>query len=68
MSGIVGFGLAHVKEEGSPAHPDDVYEHCGCAKCDERFRRQARAYYEHMKTTGVDLATFRSDPMFPKDL
>lgn len=67
MSDLGGFGLAHVKQEGTAAHPDDVYEHCGCAKCDERFRKQARAYYEHQKQAGADLSSCRSDPWFPED-
>ena len=48
-----GFGLCHVKQEGSPAHPDDVYIHCGCAKCEERFKRQAKAYFDFRRSQGT---------------
>lgn len=34
------FGLAHLKKEGAPAHPDD----CGAQLTDEQYIRQSRAY------------------------
>jgi hypothetical protein len=64
----MSFGLAHIKQEGKPAHPEDIYIHCGCRKCDERFKKQARAYYtfiaEFCGFTPEDL----QDPWFPEDL
>jgi hypothetical protein len=38
------FGLARIKEEGAPAHPEDVYIHCGCVKCEEKWQKQLEAY------------------------
>ena len=38
------FGLVHMRQEGAPAHPEDVYIHCGCAKCEERWQKQLKAY------------------------
>jgi hypothetical protein len=38
------FGLARLKIEGAPAHPEDVYIHCGCAKCEAQWQRQLEAY------------------------
>jgi hypothetical protein len=46
-------GLAHVKEEGAPAHPEDVYEHCGCDRCEAKFKKQARAYFDHQRARGA---------------
>ena len=64
----MSFGLATVKEEGAPAHPEDVYTHCGCRKCDESFRKQALAYYRHRKAAGDDLSLDYGDPWFPLEL
>ena len=41
-----GFGLAHFKFEGAPAHPEDIYIHCGCRKCEIRWQKQLKAYEE----------------------
>jgi len=46
----VGFGYAHIKEEGAPAHPEDVFIHCGCKKCEERWQRQLKAYKDYHDT------------------
>lgn len=35
------FGLAHIKREGGPGHPDDV---CGDLVSDEVYLRQLQAY------------------------
>ena len=43
------FGLARIKQEGAPAHPEDVYEHCGCQKCEDRWQKQLTAYNEFHK-------------------
>lgn len=43
------FGLANLKMEGRPAHPDDVYIHCGCEKCEERWQLQLAAYEKAVK-------------------
>ena len=42
-----GFALAPVKKETAPAHPEDVYIHCGCAKCEARWQKQFSAYIEY---------------------
>ncbi len=47
-----GFGLAHVKKEGAPAHPEDVYIHCGCKKCEAKFKKQAKAYFDALRKLG----------------
>ena len=48
------FGLAHLKKEGAPAHPEDVYIHCGCAKCEARWQKQLKAYNEfHEKDSSL---------------
>lgn len=60
--------MARVKAEGAPAHPDDVYIHCGCAKCSARFRRQALAYYTFLKDNGMASLMDESDPWFPDSL
>ena len=44
-----GFGLARIKQEGAPAHPEDIYIHCGCAKCEARWQKQLKAYNEHQR-------------------
>lgn len=62
------FGLAHLRLEGSPAHPEDVYIHCGCDKCDERFRKQALAYYTWMRDAGYNLNPYINDIWFPEEL
>lgn len=38
------FGLAPLKTEGAPYHPQDIYIHCGCAKCEEKWQKQLAAY------------------------
>ena len=40
----IGFGLARIKQEGTPAHPDDVFIHCGCEKCEIKWQKQLKAY------------------------
>ena len=65
---ISNFGLARLKAEGAPAHPDDVYTHCGCNKCDARFRLQARAYYTYMKEHGLLSPRDIEDEWFPEEL
>lgn len=62
------FGRAHLKEEGAPAHPDDVYVHCGCIKCEAKFMKQAEAYYLHQAKHGRITAEDRLDPRFPETL
>lgn len=62
------FGMARTKREGGPAHPDDVYTHCGCAKCDEKYRRAALAYYKDQIEQGVDISNCEDDPWFPAEL
>lgn len=47
MNNKSGFGLAHIKKEGAPAHPEDIYIHCGCAKCEARWQKQLKAYNEY---------------------
>jgi hypothetical protein len=39
-----GFGLAHIKQEGTPSHPEDIYIHCGCKKCESIWQKQLKAY------------------------
>lgn len=41
------FGLARIKTEGAPAHPADVYIHCGCDKCELRWQQQLKAYNDY---------------------
>jgi hypothetical protein len=40
------YGLARIKQEGAPAHPEDILIHCGCEECEERWQRQLQAYTE----------------------
>jgi hypothetical protein len=48
-------GLAHIKEEDAPAHPEDVYIHCGCQRCEIRWQRQLAAYNNyHRKSHDSD--------------
>ncbi|MBW1812165.1 MAG: hypothetical protein JRJ39_00455 [Deltaproteobacteria bacterium] len=43
-----GFGLAHIKGEGAPIHPDDT----DCNWSDHKaYMRQAKAYYDHYGLT-----------------
>jgi hypothetical protein len=53
-----GFGLVHIRGEGMPAHPEDIYIHCGCAKCEARWQKQLKAYNDAFEgrcsTTGVE--------------
>lgn len=48
---IPGLGTVHLKQEGAPVHPDDVdWEHpngSGCAKCQEKYDRQLKAYLDY---------------------
>ena len=60
--------LVHIKAEGQAAHPDDVYIHCGCSKCDCKFRKQAKAYYEFLSTLGIDINKYKEDRWFPSNL
>lgn len=60
------FGMARLKTEGSVAHPGDVYTHCGCRECDERYRTQALAYYQSLEEK--DLSQYYDDPWFPDRL
>lgn len=43
-----GFGLARVKEEGAPIHPDDLdWEHppgSGCVACQAKYDKQLQAW------------------------
>ena len=57
-----GFGLAHIKKEGAPAHPEDVYIHCGCAKCEERWQKQLKAYNEYYEKSGSLSAQTQPNP------
>lgn len=41
-----GFGLAHLKKEGAPLHPDDMY----CAT-EEQYAKQLKAYNEYYGIT-----------------
>ena len=43
------FGLAHLKVEGAPAHPEDILIHCGCEKCEIVWQRQLKAYNDYHK-------------------
>ena len=49
-----GFGMAHIKAEGKPAHPEDVYYHCGCKKCEEVWQRQMEAYNKYVESLNYD--------------
>lgn len=60
--------LVHIKQEGAPAHPEDVYTHCGCAKCNKRWAKQALAYYSHLKKQGLLSPSDERDPWFPQEL
>lgn len=40
---IFGFGLAHLKGEGAPIHPDDM----GCVLTDEQYNKQLEAYNKY---------------------
>jgi len=51
------FGLAHLKEEGAPAHPEDIYIHCGCKKCEKNWQKQLKAYNEHQKKKALKQST-----------
>lgn len=45
-SRYMGFGLARLKVEGAPVHPDDMtWEHYGeeCAACARRYQKQLEA-------------------------
>lgn len=44
---FMGFGLARIREEGAPAHPEDIYEHCGCDECEHRWQKQLKAYNDY---------------------
>jgi hypothetical protein len=66
-SRVDSFGLAHVKQEGAPAHPDDVYIHCGCAKCEARWQFQLSKYEEFMATQKKPMPMPKG-PMPPKDM
>ena len=39
-----GFGLAHIRGEGKPIHPDDINYTCFCDKCQEHYYKQLEAY------------------------
>ena len=42
-----GFAVSRIKQEGAPAHPEDIYIHCGCDKCELRWQQQLTAYKEY---------------------
>lgn len=58
-----GFGLAFVRREGAPIHPDD----CDADLSDEQYLRQLKAY---AKEHGMELTkkTFCCRPEFLKEL
>jgi hypothetical protein len=41
---VCGFGLAHIKKEGAPLHPDDMF-----TRNDGRYQRQLKAYNDYFK-------------------
>ena len=59
-----GFGLAHLRQEGAPAHPEDVYIHCGCDKCEARFKKQAKAYFDHRRAQGATEAELSQESLY----
>jgi hypothetical protein len=61
---MMGFGLAHMKYEGAPAHPEDVYEHCGCDKCEARFKKQAKAYFDYRRSLGAPEAQLAQESWY----
>lgn len=50
---VTGFGLARIKREGAPIHPDDVdWEHppgSGCLRCQAKYDRQLKAWQDDDK-------------------
>lgn len=50
---IPGLGMARVKQEGAPLHPDDlIWEHppgSGCQKCKDKYDRQLKAWKDWQK-------------------
>ncbi len=44
MSDEEGFGMAHVKAEGMPAHPDDLYSTDWDELPEGAYERQLKAY------------------------
>jgi len=49
MNEINSFGFAHLRKEGAPLHPSDIYIHCGCEKCEAKWQKQLKAYNEYFK-------------------
>ena len=48
---MTGFGLAKIKAEGAPQHPDDYdWEHppgSGCEKCQRKYERALQNYNDY---------------------
>lgn len=49
------FGMAHLRVEGKPLHPDEIeYEHGEeCKICWAKYQRQLKAYNEQVKKTSL---------------
>lgn len=39
-----GFGIAKIRGEGKPIHPDDLNYKCWCEKCQTHYQNQLKAY------------------------
>jgi len=51
------FGLARIKEEGAPIHPDDLEWECDidvCAACRRRYDEQLERWRQHEIARGRD--------------
>jgi hypothetical protein len=59
-----GFGLAHIKGEGAPAHPDDFDNENEMS--DEQYLRQLQAYKDHYKLTVAALTGCVRDRLLPR--
>lgn len=49
------FGLARIKEEGAPVHPDDLDWECDITKCDvcrQRYKQQLAAWEDWERKKG----------------
>jgi hypothetical protein len=60
-----GFGLADIRQEGAPCHPDFFYN--SDEMSDAWYLRQLQAYKDHHKLTVADLSGVVRDELL-KDL
>ena len=59
---LPGFGLAHLKAEGAPIHPDDI----DANMTDEYIKKQAKAYFDYHRKAGRPEELLSQESLYTK--